>query len=76
MKSMRVVGWALVALLCVTPGLALARQRTDADYAQAVKFLPQNVDPLVDHDVQRVTWLDDTHFWYIDHDATGDQILE
>ncbi|MGH8111586.1 MAG: DPP IV N-terminal domain-containing protein [Rhodanobacteraceae bacterium] len=76
MKSMRVVVWALVALLCATPGLALARQLTDADYAQAVKFLPQNADPLVDHDVQRVTWLDDTHFWYIDHDATGDQILE
>ncbi|HJP99296.1 MAG TPA: DPP IV N-terminal domain-containing protein [Rhodanobacteraceae bacterium] len=53
-----------------------ARTLTDADYAQAVKFLSQKTEPLVDHDVQRVKWLDDTHFWYGDHDASGDHILE
>jgi dipeptidyl aminopeptidase/acylaminoacyl peptidase len=53
-----------------------ARQLTDADYAGAVKFLPQNTTPLVDHDVQSVKWRDDAHFWYRDHDAAGDHIME
>ena len=55
---------------------AHAHQLTEADYAHATKFLAQNVAPLVDHDVQRVNWIDDTHFWYRDHDASGDHILE
>ncbi|MBS0382770.1 MAG: DPP IV N-terminal domain-containing protein [Proteobacteria bacterium] len=54
---------------------AAARQMTAADYAQAVRFLARNTDPLVDHDVQRVTWIDATHFWYRDHDASGDRFL-
>ncbi|HET9820167.1 MAG TPA: DPP IV N-terminal domain-containing protein [Rhodanobacteraceae bacterium] len=53
-----------------------ARQLTDADYARAVRFLPQNTAPLVDHDIQGVAWLDDTHFWYRDHDAAGDHVME
>ncbi|MGH8234454.1 MAG: DPP IV N-terminal domain-containing protein [Rhodanobacteraceae bacterium] len=70
-----------VCALAVTAALSLgtlvhARQLTDADYARAVKFLPQDTAPLVDHDVQRVKWLDDTHFWYRDHDAGGDHIME
>ncbi|HEX7369254.1 MAG TPA: DPP IV N-terminal domain-containing protein [Rhodanobacteraceae bacterium] len=76
MKPVRVVAFALLIVAGGLPGLAGARQLTDADYARAVKFLPQNTNPLVDHDVQRVEWLDATHFWYRDHDATGDRILE
>jgi dipeptidyl aminopeptidase/acylaminoacyl peptidase len=76
MKRNQVVVVALAALLGALSLPAVARQLTDADYAQAVKFLPQTVDPLVDHAVQRVTWLDATHFWYRDHDAAGDHIME
>jgi dipeptidyl aminopeptidase/acylaminoacyl peptidase len=74
--SMRGAACALLVLAFAVGTGAQARQLTDADYARAVKVLPQNVDPLVDHAVQRATWLDATHFWYIDHDASGDHILE
>jgi dipeptidyl aminopeptidase/acylaminoacyl peptidase len=53
-----------------------AGQLTAADYGRAVRFLSQETTPLVDHDVQRATWLDDTHFWYRDHDASGDHFME
>ncbi|HEX7348313.1 MAG TPA: DPP IV N-terminal domain-containing protein [Rhodanobacteraceae bacterium] len=76
MKPTRIAVVALVALFCALPLALQARQLTDADYANAAKFLPQAMDPLVDHDVQRVHWLDGTHFWYIDHDAKGDRVLE
>ncbi|HEX7368806.1 MAG TPA: S9 family peptidase, partial [Rhodanobacteraceae bacterium] len=76
MKSVRVVAFALLIVAGAVPPLAGARQLTDTDYARAVKFLPQGTAPLVDHDVQRVEWLDATHFWYRDHDASGDRILE
>jgi dipeptidyl aminopeptidase/acylaminoacyl peptidase len=84
MKPIRVVLVALVAFVGALPALAQARQLTDADYARAAKFLLDStdplvghfVDPLVDHDVQHVQWLDATHFWYRDHGAQGDRILE
>ena len=84
MKSIRVVLVVLIALMGLLPALARARQLTDADYARAAKFLLDStdplvghfVDPLVDHEVQHVKWLDATHFWYRDHDAQGDRILE
>ena len=74
----------LVGCLCGLPILAHARQLTDADYARAAKFLLDSTDPLVghfvdprvDHEVRHVKWLDATHFWYRDHDAKGDRILE
>ncbi|MGH8190870.1 MAG: DPP IV N-terminal domain-containing protein, partial [Rhodanobacteraceae bacterium] len=66
----------LVSLALVFAANAHGRQLTDADYARAVGFLPQSTVPLVDHDVQRVKWLDGTHFWYRDHDASGDHFLE
>ena len=62
---------ALTQLAC----LAQAQQLTDDDYARAAHFLRQSTEPLVDHDVQRVHWLDDSHFWYVDHDAGGDHYL-
>ncbi|THD10456.1 S9 family peptidase [Metallibacterium scheffleri] len=74
----------LALLLGALPRPDYARQLTDADYARAAKFLlrstdplvGRNYDPLVDHEVQRVHWLDATHFWYRDHDASGDRFFE
>jgi dipeptidyl aminopeptidase/acylaminoacyl peptidase len=84
MKFTRAVLLALIAFTGALPALAQARQLTDADYARAAKFLLDSTDPLVghfidpriDHDVQHVKWLDAAHFWYRDHDARGDRILE
>ncbi len=76
MSSIGGIAGALLAGALVFGAGAHARQLTDADYARAVKFLAQSTDPLVDHDVQHVKWLDATHFWYRDHDAAGDRILE
>jgi len=53
---------------------AAAQSRTLSadDYARAERFMSYNTAPLVDHAVSRVNWLDDGHFWYVDHDASGD----
>jgi len=63
----------LVALLWAGTSLANGRQLTVQDYARAERFMPYDTQPLVEHDVQRVHWLDERRFWYIDHDADGDQ---
>src|SRR5690348_9083979 len=77
MSPIRCLSCMLLASATLAVGInANARQLTDADYARAVKFLSQETEPLVDHDVQRVNWLDDTHFWYRDHDASGDHFME
>ncbi len=84
MNSNRIALTALLVFVGVLPALGRARQLTDADYARAAKFLLDStdplvghfVDPLVDHDVQHVKWLDATHFWFRDHGAAGDRILE
>ncbi len=84
MKTPRYILVALIAFVGVLPTLAQARQLTDADYARAAKFLLDSTDPLVghfndplvDHEVQHVHWLGGTHFWYRDHGAKGDRILE
>jgi len=76
MSSIRGFACALFIGALALGTAAHARQLTDADYARAVKFLAQDTEPLVDHDVQRVKWLDDTHFWYRDHDAAGDHVME
>ncbi|MGH8162302.1 MAG: DPP IV N-terminal domain-containing protein, partial [Gammaproteobacteria bacterium] len=55
---------------CVTT--AQARQLTDKDYARAEQFLDYTTKPLVDHLVRTVNWLNDTRFWYVDHDKSGD----
>ena len=84
MKPIRILLVTLLAFIGTLPALSQARQLTDADYARAAKFLLDStdplvghfVDPLVDHEVQHVKWLDATHFWYRDHGAEGDRILE
>jgi dipeptidyl aminopeptidase/acylaminoacyl peptidase len=63
---------ALALGLVATGALAQGRTLTTDDYARAERFLGYNTAPLVDHAIQRVTWLDDGHFWYVDHDAKGD----
>jgi dipeptidyl aminopeptidase/acylaminoacyl peptidase len=62
-------------LACATGAMAQGRTLTTQDYARAERFMVYNTMPLVDHDVQRVKWLDDTHFWYRDHDAGGDHVM-
>lgn len=63
---------ALVMGLLSAAAAAQGSVLTKADYARAESFLATTTMPLVDHSVQRVTWLDDGHFWYRDHDSNGD----
>src|SRR3546814_365078 len=67
---------ALAATLAL-PAVAAAQGRTltAQDYAQAERFVGYNANPLLDHAVTRVTWLDEGRFWYRDHDASGDHFL-
>ncbi|MEO8778059.1 MAG: DPP IV N-terminal domain-containing protein, partial [Rhodanobacter sp.] len=55
--------------------MAQARTLTAADYARAESFMSYRTTPLVDHAVQQVHWLDDSHFWYRDRDAGGDRFM-
>lgn len=72
--SSRVLG-ALV-LGSLSAGVAAQGRTLSAnDYAQAERFMGYNTAPLVDHAVQKVDWLDAGHFWYVDHDATGDHFV-
>ncbi|MEO7072114.1 MAG: DPP IV N-terminal domain-containing protein [Rhodanobacter sp.] len=54
---------------------AQGRTLAAADYAQAERMMGYNTVPLVDHALQKVTWLDATQFWYRDHDAKGDHFV-
>ena len=63
-------------LLCHLAPLAVHAQETgrtftDADYAQAEKFMPYNVNQLVLHGVNNPTWLPDGRVWYSDRGAKG-----
>ena len=69
--SSRLAG-ALALALVATGALAQGHTLTRDDYARAERFLGTTTAPLVDHALQGVTWLDDGHFWYVDHDAKGD----
>ena len=55
--------------------MAAGRTLTAQDYAQAERYMPYNTMPLADHIVRTVHWLDGAHFWYVDHDASGDHYL-
>ena len=48
-----------------------ARQYTDADYAQAEKFMDYNVNPLAYKGQVNAQWLDDGRFWYREVDKSG-----
>lgn len=66
--------WLALLLL---PLLAGAQTRTlnNDDYARAERYLGDIANPLVDHEVTGVTWLDDGQFWYRDHGTEGDHFL-
>lgn len=73
-RGARLVGAA--ALIALSTGAAAqGRTLTNDDYARAERYVGYNVTPLVDHAVQTVTWIDDTHYWYRDHDASGDHYV-
>jgi Tol biopolymer transport system component len=65
-----------VLLGLIGASAASAQTVTTDDYRRADSFLANNTMPLVDHSVQRVTWIDDGHFWYRDHDKDGDQFMK
>ena len=71
----RLVGAMMMGLL--SAGVAAQGSTLGAnDYARAEHFLIYNTMPLVDHAVQKVDWLDDSHFWYRDHDTNGDHFVQ
>jgi dipeptidyl-peptidase-4 len=61
-------------LLAALPAVAQEPGKvfTDADYARAERFMGYNTAPLLDHAVSTVVWQDDRHFWFKDHDDSGD----
>ncbi|WP_201314296.1 S9 family peptidase [Dyella sp. EPa41] len=66
---------ALVLGALSTGAAAQGRTLGNDDYARAERYVGYNTTPLVDHAVTSVTWLDNGHFWYRDHDAKGDHYL-
>lgn len=62
----------LLSALASAGAMAGGRVLTAQDYARAERFMPYNTQPLVDHAVDSVHWLDDRRFWYVDHDSGGD----
>ena len=73
-NSSRVLGALVMGTL--SAGVAAQGRTLSAnDYARAERFMSYNTAPLVDHAVQKVEWLDDGHFWYVDHDAGGDHFV-
>lgn len=69
------VGGFLAATAASGSAIASGSTLTAQDYAHAERFMPYNTMPLVDHAVHTVHWMDATHFWYLDHDASGDHYL-
>jgi len=69
--------FGMIALgLLAAPALAQTASLSAADYARAERLVGYHANPLVDHAVTAVTWLDATHFWYRDHAADGDRFLQ
>ena len=70
----RLLGVLILSALSGSAAAQTAKLSAD-DYARAERFVGYNTMPLVDHAVASVTWTDATHFWYRDHDASGDHYL-
>ena len=66
-KIVTVAACGALSLLVAAQG----KQLTDADYARAEKFMPYNVNPLVFHTVNAVTWLREDRFWFRDAGPDG-----
>ena len=64
----------VAASVCAAAGLlgmAQDKQLTAADYARAEKFMAYNVNPLVFHTVNAVTWIGGDRFWFRDTGPDG-----
>ena len=72
--SVRLLGMIALVLLA-TQVMAQTPAVSAVDYARAERLVGYHANPLVDHAVTSVTWLDDSHFWYRDHDVDGDHFL-
>ncbi len=73
-SASKIVAAALLCSACSSSALhaqETGRVYTDADYAQAEKFMSYNVNPLVYHAVDRPTWLADGRVWYRDNGPKG-----
>jgi dipeptidyl aminopeptidase/acylaminoacyl peptidase len=68
--AFRCIGLAF-SLLCSAAFAQHPRQYTDADYAQAERFMSYNMNPLAYKGVVRAQWLDDGRFWYKAVDDSG-----
>jgi dipeptidyl-peptidase-4 len=76
MLKKRLAGAVICGLLSMgVASVGLAQTLDSKDYERAESFLSNQAAPLVDHAVQRVTWVDDGHFWYRDHDIGGDHFV-
>jgi dipeptidyl-peptidase 4 len=60
---------SLAGSLAATLHAQQPRQYTDADYAQAEKFMGYNMAPLAYKGLVRAHWVDDTRFYYRDVDT-------
>src|SRR3546814_20610363 len=72
-RAVVLAGW--LAMGCAGATFAQAPVVTAEDYARAEKFLSHNAQPLVDHAIESVHWIDDAQFRYREHDDTGDRLL-
>jgi hypothetical protein len=63
MSTKRNAALSGAVLLALIGASAASAAVTTDDYRRADSFLANNTMPLVDHSVQRVTWIDDGHFW-------------
>ncbi len=75
---MKKTPWFCALVLAALPLCVAAQdsaQVSKQTYAHAERFMGYNTRPLVDHAVTHVKWQDDTHFWYVDHDASGDHYM-
>lgn len=66
---------SLVLITFAFIGFSQSVQLTDKDYEKAEKTLSAYTQQYVDHGSVRVTWIDDTHFWYRDLTATGSEFI-
>ena len=76
---MPVLKLAFAAILLLCPAALLAQESgrvySSADYAQAEKYMPYNVNPLVFHAVEHPAWLPDGRFWYRDTGPKGSSLV-
>jgi dipeptidyl aminopeptidase/acylaminoacyl peptidase len=60
-----------IAQICIVGVAQEPRHYTDADYANAEKFMAYNLNPLAYKGQVSAQWLDDDRFWYREVDGNG-----